>query len=321
MSFTLSSSLASLGATANNNEKVDAFEVDIPFIIPGSSDFLAKTHAWVYNPNSTATPLVVLHGGPGFPSNYLTPLIDLAEWMPLIIYDQLGCGRSTHFPHKNGDTSFWTEDLFIAELHNLLRVLRINERYSILGHSWGGMLGARFASDQPVGLQKLVITSSPISISLWLEAANRLRKQLPKGQQDALDKHEAANTTSDPEYTAAVQFFYDRHLLRVLPNPDDVKAAFAGLEHDPTVYMTVNGPSEFHVTGPLKNWSGIAFAPNIIVPTLVTNGRFDEGQDSCISPWKDLIPNSEWITFENSSHMAFWEEREAYMTAVRRFLY
>src|SRR5262245_38772201 len=44
--------------------------------------------------SGTATPLVALHGGPGFPSDYLSPLAKLGDERPVVFYDQLGCGKS-----------------------------------------------------------------------------------------------------------------------------------------------------------------------------------------------------------------------------------
>ena len=82
-----------------------------------------------------------------------------------------------------------------------------------------------------------------------------------------------------------------------------------------------NGPSEFHITGPLKHWSMIDDAPKIAVPTLLINGFYDEAQDSTIEPWFRLIPNVRWVTFSNSSHTPHMEEREKYMTVVSSFLY
>ena len=134
---------------------------------------------------SSQRPLVVLHGGPGVVHNYLLPLADLAtsHSIPVVFYDQLGNGKSTHLPEKNGDTSFWTEQLFIVQLESLLDHLGVQDGYDLLGHSWGGMLGARFATTHPVGLKRLVIADSPASMKLWVEAANRLRSQLPPNVQ------------------------------------------------------------------------------------------------------------------------------------------
>ena len=56
-------------------------------------------------------------------------------------------------------------------------------------------------------------------MDLWVAAAAELRAQLPEETQAALDRHEAAGTVTDPEYLAATQEFYDRHVCRVTPTP------------------------------------------------------------------------------------------------------
>src|ERR1700679_1290852 len=102
--------------------------------------------------SSAKTPLVVAHGGPGCTHDYVLALAQLAnDGRPVVHYDQLGGGRSTHLPEKGGD--FWTVDLFLEELENLVTRLGINERYHLLGQSWGGMLGAEHAIRQPAGLK------------------------------------------------------------------------------------------------------------------------------------------------------------------------
>src|ERR1700684_1422387 len=77
---------------------------------------------------SSMTPLVIAHGGPGCSHDYLISLAALARsGRPIVHYDQVGGGRSTLLPDK--DPSFWTVDLFLAELVNLLTHLGINDRY------------------------------------------------------------------------------------------------------------------------------------------------------------------------------------------------
>ena len=53
--------------------------------------------------------------------------------IPVIMYDQLGCGNSTHLPEKMGDGDFWTPDLFLAELDNLLSH-RKTFSYALIGY-------------------------------------------------------------------------------------------------------------------------------------------------------------------------------------------
>jgi L-proline amide hydrolase len=264
-------------------------------------------------------PLVVLHGGPGCTHHYVSSLADLAvNGRAVIHYDQLGCGGSTHLPERGAD--FFTVALFLAELDNLLAQLGIADRYDLLGQSWGGMLAAEHALRQPRGLTHLVIANSPAAMSTWLVEANRLRQALPAAVGDALDRHEAAGTTGDPEYLEATAAFYARHVCRVVPMPPEVARTFALMEDDPTVYHVMNGPNEFHVVGSLKDWDIRDRLAAIIAPTLVINGAYDEATDACVRPYVEGIAGARWHRFPASSHMPHVEERADYMAVVDDFL-
>ena len=274
---------------------------------------------------STLSALVCLHGGPGCASEYLLPLTDLSTGpaaRPVVLYDQLGCGRSTHLPDKRSDAAFWTETLFQRELDAVVDALGLRAHgFDILGHSWGGMLGATFAASQPRGLRRLVISNSPASMALWIECTGRLRATLPADVQAALDEGERTGKVEEPAYLAAVAEFYCRFLCRERPYPaPELAASMRAIDDDPTVYLTMNGPSEFYVTGSLKTWSCVDRLKVIEAPTLLVNGRYDEAQDSCVAPYFEHIKRVRWVTLEDSSHFAFVEQRERYMEVVRGFL-
>ena len=269
--------------------------------------------------NSGMTPLVVVHGGPGCTHDYVLNIADVAQSGRAVVhYDQLGGGRSTHLPDRGGD--FWTVQLFLDELDNLLDALGIADDYHLLGQSWGGMLGAEHAIRQPEGLRSMVISNSPASMALWASEAKILRGQLAPDVEATLDRHEADGTTDDPEYLAASQVYYDEHVCRVVPNPSDVLRTTEFLASDPTVYHTMNGPNEFFCIGTLKNWSVVERVQHIVAPTLLLSGRFDEATPATVQPFFDAIPDVRWEIFEASSHMPFIEERERYMSVVEDFL-
>jgi L-proline amide hydrolase len=265
------------------------------------------------------TPLVVVHGGPGCTHDYVDAFADLAaSGRAVIHYDQLGNGNSTRLPEKPED--FWTVDLFLDELDNLLSHLGIAERYMLLGQSWGGMLSSEHAVRRPPGLKGLVIANSPPSMRLWVEEANRLRASLPADVQETLLKHEAAGTLNDPEYKRASRVFYDRHVCRITPWPEEVARTFAIMDEDSTVYEAMNGPTEFHVIGSLKDWSIIDRLHSIAAPTLLISGRHDEATPKVVQPFADHIPDVRWTIFEESSHMPHVEERAPCMKVVAAFL-
>jgi L-proline amide hydrolase len=264
-------------------------------------------------------PLVTAHGGPGGTHDYLLTIADIAaSGRPVVHYDQLGNGNSTHLRDRGAD--FWTVDLFLDELQNLLEKLGIADAYHLLGQSWGGMLAAEHAVRRPSGLRSLIISDSPASMPLWLSAAAELRAALPADVQATLLQHEEAGTTTSPEYLTAMQVFYDRHVCRVVPQPAELARTFAAIADDPTVYFTMNGPSEFHVIGTLKTWSIIDKLDRVAVPTLLISGRYDEAAPSTVQPFADRIPDVRWHVFEESSHVPHIEERQGYMDLVQRFI-
>lgn len=229
----------------------------IPFSYPPTG-LKGYTSYWLWGDLSTSkqTPLICLHGGPGIPMRYLLPisLLHQDHNIPIIMYDQIGCGESTRFPEKKGDTDFWTPELFMAELDNLKEHLGIKE-FDLLGQSWGGMLGGQYAITQPKGLRKLIICDSPTDMKIWVSAANKLRLQLPQDVQDDLTRNEENGTTDSEEYKAAVRVFSNFFLCRLEIWPKELDESFEYEEEDNTVYLTMNGPSEFYVVGSLREWS------------------------------------------------------------------
>lgn len=285
----------------------------------GTVDFNGWSTWYRITGETGRTPLVVLHGGPGAGHNYTLRIAGIArQGRPVVHYDQLGTGLSTHLPGKGPD--FWTVQLFLDELDNLLKALGIADAYHVLGQSWGGMLAAEHAVRRPPGLRGLVIANSPASMELWLAAASELRAGLPPDVQRTLLDHEAAGTTDHPEYRAAEQAFNERHVCRVVPTPPEVQATWDNIEADPTVYHTMNGPNEFHVIGTLKDWSVIDRLHLIAVPTLLVSGRYDEATPETIRPFADHIPDVHWHMFEHSSHMPHVEEEQLYLQVVGAFL-
>ncbi|KAB2970931.1 alpha/beta fold hydrolase [Streptomyces sp. SS1-1] len=269
------------------------------------------------SPHRTA--LVVAHGGPGSTHDYLVSLAALSELgVPVVHYDQIGNGGSSHLP--DAPAGFWTVELFLAELDNLLRHLGIADNYMLLGHSWGGLLAAKHASAAPAGLKGLVIADAPASYPLWLRQMDVLRAALPAGVNETLLRHEAAGTTDSDEYHAATRVFYDRHLCRLDPWPREYQASFFEMFNDPTVYFTMNGPSEFHVIGSLRDWGVTDCLADITVPTLLISGRHDEATPATVQPYADLIPDVRWEIFEQSSHVPHLEEPERFRTVLTEYV-
>lgn len=268
---------------------------------------------------ASPAPLVALHGGPGATHDYLLSMADLSRGgRAVVFYDQLGNGRSSHFRDRGAE--FFTVELFVDELARLIRHLGIGDRYHILGQSWGGMLALAYLLTSPPGLRSAVLSNTTASYPSFTAAVNSLRRLLPPETEAILRRHEEAETTDDPEYLDAARVFYDRHVCRVVPWPDDVARSFAWMDEDPTVYRTTNGPTEFHTIGSFTDWSVLERLGEIHTPTLVLSGGHDEMTPETQTPLVTGISGAEQVVFEHSSHVPFWEQREEYMAVVDAFL-
>jgi proline-specific peptidase len=261
-------------------------------------------------------PLLCLHGGPGGTHDYLEPLEAMAETgRRVVFYDQVGCGRSD----LPDDPSLYTVELFVDEVGEVRRGLEL-DRLHLFGNSWGGMLAMEYALTRPEGVASLVLASAPASIPQWVEETGRLRAQLPPEVQDTLRRHEEAGTTADPEYAAACDEFYRRHVCRTDPWPECVLRSFEFIERHGLVYRTMNGPSEFHVTGSLRHWSVVERLGEIDLPTLVVTGEHDEATPAVNRTVADGIPGAESVIYPDASHMAHVEDTEGYVRLLDDFL-
>jgi proline iminopeptidase len=214
-----------------------------------------------------------------------------------VFYDQLGSGESS----RPDDPSLWRVETFLEQLQSVVDWLRL-VRFHLLGSSWGGMLALEYAFTRPYGLQSLVLNSTPTSGPRWAAETLRLHAALPPG----LDEKEAEAE------------FKRRHICRLEPEPEALKEARA--KFGVQVYETMWGPNEFTVTGTLKDWDVIDRLGEIRVPTLITSGRHDECTPVLVEPLHRGIAGSEWVLFEDSSHMAYLEEPQRYLEVVGGFL-
>ncbi|KAJ3484606.1 hypothetical protein NLG97_g7015 [Lecanicillium saksenae] len=291
------------------------------FSVPGLAEPCETWYRTVGEVNSSATPLVILHGGPGVCHDYLLPLTDLS--VPLIFYDQIGNGRSTHLPEKNGDEAFWTVELFKAELDNLMRHLGLQDRpVDVYGHSWGGILAAEWAvGASSSNLRRLILASSLASQELWAVGTTALRNKMPEAERAAFDKADETGDYESPEYLAAMEVFSKRHLSLARPWPaPEVQAALNCLAADPTTHITMLGRNQLVATGSLKDWTIVSRLHKIAVPTLLIHGSEDMAQDVAMQPFFDLIHQVEWVKLDHAAHLSHVDKREKHMQVIDAFL-
>lgn len=255
------------------------------------------------------TPLIVLHGGPGYPHDYLEPLEDLAAERQVIFYDQLGCGNS----ERPNDVRLWTVSRFVSELVTIIDTLKL-KKYHLLGHSWGAALAYAFAKTSPKGLQSIVFADPYLSTSRWEEDARRLSKLLSEEDQAAL----ARGNIGSEDFQKATREYYRRFVYGMNTFPEACIRSSQKMSREAYNYMW--GPTELLVEGTLKDFDASSGLRDLKVPTLFICGRFDEATPESSEYFASLVPNSKVKILEKSAHHAHWTERGEYMQAVNTFL-
>lgn len=258
--------------------------------------------------------LLCLHGGPGAIHDYLLPFGKLGdEKVRVVLYDQLGCGKS----ERPQDTSRYTIDYGVEEVEGVRQRLNLG-KINLFGNSYGGALALQYALKYQRNIKKLIISSGLSNVPETVEEMKRLKTLLPEDIQETLAKYEAVDDYQNPEYLKAVEVFYRNFVCRLPEWPDEVARTLNGIST--AVYHTMNGPNEFTIIGNLRDWDITARLPEIKVPTLVTVGKYDEVTPKIATTIHNHISGSKLIIFENSSHLAMWEEQESYLRTVREFI-
>lgn len=260
----------------------------------------------------TGTPVILAHGGPGFSSFYLKSLEDLGDDRVVIRYDQLGGGKSD----KISDTTMFNVAHFVNELDSLRAYLGL-EKVHVLGHSWGTMLGLEYYRAHPTHVASLTFGSAVFDVPAYAQHAKELLTTLPDSTQRAIATAEAAGQFESPAYQNAMSQFYALYVFR-RPVPADLDSTFTTVNQ--AIYMYMQGPSEFTITGTIKDYDARSFLPQITVPTLFTVGEFDEVGPELVKSFADKVPGARYVVLPDAGHITTWDARDAMTSAVRGFL-
>jgi proline iminopeptidase len=270
-------------------------------------------HIWYRVVGSgTKTPLVLLHGGPGFPSYYLKPLLALADERPVIIYDQLGAGKSDHVT----DTTLFNTARFVRELEALRDSLGVPEMY-VLGHSWGTILGTEYALAHPERVKGLILASSALSIPMWLHDADSLLHTMPDSTQRTIHRLEAAHAESTAAYQGALMEYYGRYVF-TKPLSADAESTFT--QPSEALYNYMQGKSEWVVTGTLKGYDITPRLHELHMPVLFTAGEHDEATPTSTRAYAAMIPGAKVEIIPGSGHLTTNDNPQAMVGVVRAFL-
>ncbi len=268
------------------------------------------------------TPIVLLHGGPGYNSEYLRRFENFAKTGRTVIrYDQIGSGRSV-VNDEHYRPGVFTVELFRRELSRLREELGLDE-VILIGQTWGVMLALEHAIEGAPGIRGLVLMSGPASMEEWTAETLRLRDELPAEVRETLAREEAAGRVGSPAFKEAYAVWERTHVLRMDEPPPWEAEGLEIFERDMRVYDLTTGGAEFPTEGTtfeLADWDIRPMLGNVSAPTLLLSGRYDEATPAVMSTLLRGIAGSEWHILEESSHSSHTEEEALTMLLVADFL-
>jgi proline iminopeptidase len=260
-----------------------------------------------------ATPLLVLHGGPSFPSYYLDPLRELSTERPVIFFDQLGCGRSDRIT----DTTLMTIDAHIDQIIRLLDFLDVKDIY-LYGHSWGSMLGLDYYLQHGDDVKALVFAGPCMDAKRWVADADTLISQLPDSVRVPLQQGIQGVVEDSARLISSIIAYTDNYYARrkpVSPSLDSSMIQMGG-----NVYEYMWGSNEFQATGTLKNYDRTADLGRIAVPILYIAGEFDSARPSTVRYYQSLTPSSRLLIVPGAGHFITHDNPAPEIEAVQAFL-
>ena len=268
----------------------------------------------VVGENTASVPLLLIHGGPGAPHDYMENLEKLGDERQVILYDQLGCG----FSDRPGDTTLWNMKRFSDEISKLLKHLHIKE-VNLLGQSWGSMLAVYFYLNQSeVKINKLILSGPFLNAKMFAEDVTNMVDELPEDDKNIIKECENKGDYANAKYQEVMNKFYSLHVCRINPFPECMNRTFEkmGLE----VYSFMWGASEFSIFGTLKDADLTDKLNLITIPVLLTCGEYDEVTPKTTNYYASKIENSKVEIFKDASHMHHLEKEDEYLKAVNEFL-
>jgi len=269
--------------------------------------------------NNPRMKLLLLHGGPAATHEYFECFESFLplEGIEFIYYDQLGSAYSD----QPKDPELWTAERFVEEVEQVRKALGLNrDNFYLLGHSWGGILAIEYALKYQEHLRGLIISNMMASGPEYdAYAENVLAKQMEPAVLEEIKGLEAAGDFGNPRYMELlVPNYYMKHICRLPEWPDPVNRAFARINQE--IYVIMQGPSEFGISGRLEKWDRKADLKNIAVPTLVIGAKHDTMDPAHMEWISKQVPNGSYLFCPNGSHMCMWDDQETYMGGLVKFI-
>lgn len=271
--------------------------------------------------NNPTMKLLLLNGGPGATHEIFEAFESFmpAEGIELIYYDQLGCGNSDN----PNDTSLWDLPRFVEEVEQVRTALNLTkDNFYLLGQSWGGLLAMQYALKYQQNIKGLIISNMMSSAPDYGKyAENVLAKQMDPVVLAEIRQIEAKKDFSNPRYMQLLYpNFYEKHVLR-LPIASWPEPAVRSLSKlNQSLYITMQGPSEFGVSGKLEKWDIKSQLKNITVPTLTIGAKNDTMDPEHMRWMSTQVQQGSFLFCPNGSHCAQYDDQAIYMAGLIKFI-
>ena len=266
----------------------------------------------VYGENKLKTPILVVHGGPGF-SSMPEVVKDFSVDRPVYFYNQKGSSRSDGAEDKD----YYSTENFVNELGEVIKELKLSE-VILMGFSWGcGLICSYMLGKKPKGVKALILSAPYLSSPLWHKDQRDNISKMPGHVIKTIEEGEK-NADFGDEYQDAMMEYYKKHVCSLDPWPDYMKEAFQTLSMD--VYLTMWGPSEFTITGKLKDFDLYPELHKIGVPVLLTCGDMDEAGVKTVKDFQMAFPHANMAVIPKSAHLHQIEQPQIYKAVVDEFL-
>lgn len=254
--------------------------------------------------------IVVIHGGPGLPHNYLLPALqNLAPYATIWFYDARGHGLS----EQNPPNEAYTMQQLVDDVDGFVKAVHL-DNYSVFGHSFGGMVALKYATTKHPGLQRLILSDTSASLDYINRFQDSLKRVMPTSQFDAYEKIQSDTAKpADQRLREALRLVYPFYWYN--PPKDE--------------YLDLDiGAMNLNATASDQIWSSDGQSydvrkdlPNISVPVLVFYGRYDvvySYEDA--KEIADNVPNGRLVVLERSGHYPFYEENHTFTQWIRTFM-
>lgn len=271
--------------------------------------------------NNPKIKVLLLNGGPGATHEYFECFENFLpkEGIEFIYYDQLGTGRSTN----PMDTSYWDLARYVEEVETVRKALNLNkDNFYLLGHSWGGILAMEYAVKYKANLKGLIISNMMASCPAYDKYAEEvLAPQMESSVLNEIRALEADNDFGNPRYMEIlIPNFYEKHVCRI-PAKDWPEPMSRSLNQtNQSLYVTMQGPSEFGLSGKLEQWNRMDDLKHIKVPTLVIGATHDTMDPAYMEKMANNMENGSFLLCPKGSHMCMYDDQERYMYGLIKFL-